>query len=170
LPHHLTDRREIDEALSWLSRYWNRPAEPAFYDAKTVEEAVSLLEGYRGEAKILAGGIDLLGLMKNEVSSPAVLVNIKNIPSMDTIEENSEGLKIGPLPGSTMSSDLLSSVKRSLFCTKSPIPSDHPRSGTWPPWGGISVRKCGVGTFEGRRAREFRLSAGEKKKANPVTR
>ncbi len=97
MPHSLTDRKEIEEALSWLSRYWNRPAEPAFYDAKTVEEAVSLLEGYRGEAKILAGGIDLLGLMKNEVSSPAVLVNIKNIPFMDTIEEDSEGVKIGAL-------------------------------------------------------------------------
>jgi len=97
LPHSLTDRKEIEEALSWLNRYWNRSAEPAFYDAKTVEEAVSLLEGYHGEAKIIAGGIDLLGLMKNEVLSPAVLVNIKNIPLLNGIEENSEGLKIGAL-------------------------------------------------------------------------
>jgi xanthine dehydrogenase YagS FAD-binding subunit len=35
--------------------------------------------------------------MKNDVLSPAVLVNIKNIPFMDGIEENSEGLKIGAL-------------------------------------------------------------------------
>ena len=97
MPHSLTDRKEIEEALSWLNRYWNRPAEPAFYDAKTVDEAVSLLEGYHGEAKIIAGGIDLLGLMKNEVLSPSVLVNIKNIPFIDGIEENSEGLKIGAL-------------------------------------------------------------------------
>jgi len=93
----LTDRKEIEEALSWLNRYWNRPAEPAYYDAKTVEEAVSLLEGYHGEAKIIAGGIDLLGLMKNEVLSPAVLVNIKNIPSLNAITENAEGLEIGAL-------------------------------------------------------------------------
>jgi xanthine dehydrogenase YagS FAD-binding subunit len=88
LPHSLTDRKEIEEALSWLNRYWNRRAEPAFYDAKTVEEAVSLLEGYHGEAKIIAGGIDLLGLMKDEVLFPAVLVNIKNIPFMDGIQED----------------------------------------------------------------------------------
>jgi len=97
LQHGLTDHKEIEEALSWLNRYWNRPAATAYYDAKTVEEAASLLEGYHGEAKIIAGGIDLLGLMKNEVSSPTVLVNIKNIPSMDAIRENAEGLEIGAL-------------------------------------------------------------------------
>jgi len=93
----LTDHKEIEEALSWLNRYWNKPAQPAYYDAKTLEEAVSLLGGYHGEGKIIAGGIDLLSLIKNEVLSPAVLVNIKNIPSMDAIRENSEGLEIGAL-------------------------------------------------------------------------
>jgi xanthine dehydrogenase YagS FAD-binding subunit len=97
LPYRLTDHKEIEEALSWLNRYWNKPAQPAYYNAKTVEEAVSLLEGYHGKGKIIAGGIDLLGLMKNEVLSPAVLVNIKNIPSMNAIKENSEGLEIGAL-------------------------------------------------------------------------
>jgi xanthine dehydrogenase YagS FAD-binding subunit len=93
----LTDHKEIEEALSWLNRYWNKPAQPAYYDARTVEEAVSLLGGYHGEGKIIAGGIDLLGLIKNEVLSPAVLVNIKNIPSMNVIKENPEGLEIGAL-------------------------------------------------------------------------
>jgi xanthine dehydrogenase YagS FAD-binding subunit len=97
LPYSLTDHKEIEEALSWLNRYWNKPAQPAYYDAKTVEEAVSLLGGYSGEAKIIAGGIDLLGLIKNEVLSPAVLINIKNIPSLDAIKENSEGVEIGTL-------------------------------------------------------------------------
>ena len=97
MSHSLTDRKEIEEALSWLNRYWNKPSQPVYYDAKTVEEAVSLLAGYPGEAKIVAGGIDLLGLIKNDVLSPAVLVNIKNIPSMDAIKESSESLEIGAL-------------------------------------------------------------------------
>ena len=97
MPYSLTDHKEIEEALSWLNRYWNKPAQPAYYDAKTVDEAVSLLGGYHGDAKIIAGGIDLLGLMKNKVLSPAVLINIKNIPSMNAIKENSEGLEIGAL-------------------------------------------------------------------------
>jgi xanthine dehydrogenase YagS FAD-binding subunit len=87
----------MEEARLWLNRYWNKPSQPVYYDAKTVEEAVSLLAGYQGEGKIIAGGIDLLGLIKNEVLSPAVLVNIKNIPSIDAIKENSEGLEIGAL-------------------------------------------------------------------------
>ena len=97
MPYSLTDHKEIEEALSWLNRYWNKPAQPAHYDAKTAEEAVSLLGGYNGDGKIIAGGIDLLGLMKNEVLSPAVLVNIKNIRSLNAIKENSEGLEIGAL-------------------------------------------------------------------------
>ncbi len=97
MPYSSADHKEIEEALSWLNRHWNKPAQPIYYDAKTVEEAVSLLGGYHGEAKIIAGGIDLLGLIKNEVLSPAVLVNIKSIPLMDAIRENSEGLEIGAL-------------------------------------------------------------------------
>jgi xanthine dehydrogenase YagS FAD-binding subunit len=97
LTYSLTDHKEIEEAFSWLNRYWNKPAQPAYYDAKTVEEAVSLLGGYHGEAKIIAGGIDLLGLIKNDVLSPAVLVNVKNIPSLNGIKEDSEGLEIGAL-------------------------------------------------------------------------
>ncbi len=97
MPYSSADHKEIEEALSWLNRHWNKPAQTFYYDAKTVEEAVSLLGGYHGEAKIIAGGIDLLGLIKNEVLSPAVLVNIKNIPSMNAIKENSKGLEIGAL-------------------------------------------------------------------------
>jgi xanthine dehydrogenase YagS FAD-binding subunit len=97
LQYSLAEYKEIEEAYLWLNRYWNKPARPVYYDAKTVEEAVSILEGYGGEARILAGGIDLVGLMKNEVSAPAVLVNIKNIPSLSVIRENSEGIEIGAL-------------------------------------------------------------------------
>ena len=97
MQYSLAEYKEIEEAFLWLNRYWNKPAHPAYYDAKTVEEAVSILEGYRREARILAGGIDLVGLMKNDVLAPAVLVNIKNIPSLNTIRENSEGIEVGAL-------------------------------------------------------------------------
>jgi xanthine dehydrogenase YagS FAD-binding subunit len=95
----LADHKEIEEALSWLNRYWNKPTQPAYYDTKTLEEAVSLLGGYNGDAKVIAGGIDVLGLMKNEVLSPAVLINIKNIPSLNAIKEYSERVEIGTLAG-----------------------------------------------------------------------
>jgi xanthine dehydrogenase YagS FAD-binding subunit len=62
-----------------------------------MEEAISLLDDYKEEAKIIAGGVDLIGLMKNKIISPRMLVNIKNIPRLNYISEASDGLDIGAL-------------------------------------------------------------------------
>ena len=94
---NLAETREIEEAFSWLNKYWNKPTQSIFYDAKSMEDALSLLDEYKKEAKIIAGGIDLIGLMKNRIISPRVLVNIKNIPQMDYISETSDILEIGAL-------------------------------------------------------------------------
>ncbi len=66
-------------------------------DATSVSEASSALG--KGNAVIIAGGTDLLGIMKDEVlpSYPATLVNIKTIPNMDYIKEEGGMLKIGSL-------------------------------------------------------------------------
>jgi NADPH-dependent glutamate synthase beta subunit-like oxidoreductase/CO/xanthine dehydrogenase FAD-binding subunit len=66
-------------------------------DAKTVDEAVEVLRENRG--KLIAGGTDLLGVLKDRVlpTYPEVLVNIKNIPGLDTIERDEGGMKIGAL-------------------------------------------------------------------------
>jgi NADPH-dependent glutamate synthase beta subunit-like oxidoreductase len=66
-------------------------------DAKTVDEAVELLRGNR--SKLIAGGTDLLGVLKDRVlpTYPEVLVNIKGIPGLDSIEQDKEGVKIGAL-------------------------------------------------------------------------
>ena len=110
----LTDAREIEEALSWLNKYWNKPTQPIFCDAKSIEEALSLLDDYKGEAKIIAGGIDLIGLMKNRIISPGIIVNIKNITHLDYISETSEALDIGALT-------LIRDIERSSL-----IMSQHP--------------------------------------------
>jgi NADPH-dependent glutamate synthase beta subunit-like oxidoreductase len=66
-------------------------------DAKTVEEAVELLRG--NQSKLIAGGTDLLGVLKDRVlpTYPEVLVNIKDIPGLDSIEKDKKGVKIGAL-------------------------------------------------------------------------
>jgi NADPH-dependent glutamate synthase beta subunit-like oxidoreductase len=66
-------------------------------DAKTVEEAVELLRENR--SKLIAGGTDLLGVLKDRVlpTYPEVLVNIKGIPGLDGIERDEGGVKIGAL-------------------------------------------------------------------------
>src|SRR5688572_3271786 len=65
-----------------------------YADAATVEEAVQLT--VKGSA-IKAGGVDLLDLMKERLTSPSRLVNIRNIPNLDQIKEDDKGLSIGPL-------------------------------------------------------------------------
>lgn len=95
--YSLTDTKEILEARLWLNRYWGKPAHPLYYCTETIDEAVSLLDEYREEGKIIAGGIDLVGLMKNKVLFPKVLVNIKPIKGMNRITEDINGMDIGAL-------------------------------------------------------------------------
>jgi len=63
----------------------------------TVQEAVGLLGTRWGQADVLAGGTDLLGLMKEHLSTPRRVVNIKNIKELDGIQKTADGLRIGAL-------------------------------------------------------------------------
>ena len=64
----------------------------------TLEQAVSLLGGGGGDACVLAGGTDLLSLMKDEVVTPRRLVNIKGVPELGGIRlDPRSGLRLGAL-------------------------------------------------------------------------
>jgi xanthine dehydrogenase YagS FAD-binding subunit len=64
----------------------------------TKEQAVSLLGNTWADADILAGGTDLLALMKDDVVKPKRLVNIKDIRELRGITVGSgRGLRIGAL-------------------------------------------------------------------------
>ena len=68
-------------------------------NAESLEEALTLLKEYEGRATLIAGGTDLLGLLKSEAlpSYPELVINIKTIPGLDRIKEDENGLKIGAL-------------------------------------------------------------------------
>lgn len=69
-----------------------------YFEPATIGEACSLLAQYKGEAKALAGGTDLLVKMKTGVIKPRCLVNLKNIADLEYIEDNAgNGLSIGAL-------------------------------------------------------------------------
>jgi carbon-monoxide dehydrogenase medium subunit len=53
-----------------------------FYEPKRIEEACELLAKYRGRARILAGGTDLLVELKQGWQKPTALVNLKKAPSL----------------------------------------------------------------------------------------
>ncbi|HZC24621.1 MAG TPA: xanthine dehydrogenase family protein subunit M, partial [Candidatus Binatia bacterium] len=50
-----------------------------------------------GNTEVLAGGTDLLALMKDDVLAPNRLVNIKNITDLRGISSNTQGLRVGAL-------------------------------------------------------------------------
>jgi carbon-monoxide dehydrogenase medium subunit len=65
---------------------------------KTVEEALSLLSQYKGEAKIIAGGQSMLVIMRQGLIAPEYIVDIKGISALDYITyDETLGLKIGAL-------------------------------------------------------------------------
>jgi xanthine dehydrogenase YagS FAD-binding subunit len=68
-------------------------------NARSVDEAVFALRRYQGRAHLLAGGTDLLGKMKDRILAdyPEAVINIKTIPGLDFIREESGGLSIGAL-------------------------------------------------------------------------
>jgi xanthine dehydrogenase YagS FAD-binding subunit len=60
-------------------------------------QAVSLLGTAWGNTEILAGGTDLLALMKDDVVSPKRLINIKEIKDLHGISSSPRGMRIGAL-------------------------------------------------------------------------
>jgi xanthine dehydrogenase YagS FAD-binding subunit len=61
----------------------------------TKEQAVALLGSSWADAEVLAGGTDLLSLMKDDIVHPKRLVNIKAIPELRGIKATRGGYNIG---------------------------------------------------------------------------
>jgi len=67
-------------------------------NAASMEEAVSLLERHGREAKVIAGGQDLLFRLKKNLSRPKILVNLKTVPGSSGISfDEKVGLRLGAL-------------------------------------------------------------------------
>jgi xanthine dehydrogenase YagS FAD-binding subunit len=82
-----------------------------YYKVASVAQAVSLLSKHQQKAAILAGGSDLLGMMKDRLEGPklkmpAFLIDIKGIKELNYIREQKNGFKIG---AGTPLSDIISS-------------------------------------------------------------
>src|SRR5215813_10343675 len=69
-----------------------------YANPSTLQEATGLLGAKWGEADVLAGGTDLLSLMKDHLHTPKRVVNIKGIKELEGIGKSSDGgLRIGAL-------------------------------------------------------------------------
>ena len=58
---------------------------------RTEREAVELLADANKETAVLAGGTDLVGLMKRMVVTPDRVVNIREIDSLRQIDRDADG-------------------------------------------------------------------------------
>jgi aerobic carbon-monoxide dehydrogenase medium subunit len=67
-----------------------------YYAPASLEDALSLLDEHKEDAKILAGGTDLVVQMKYGRAFPKVVIDVKKIPDLNRMEWNDEtGLFIG---------------------------------------------------------------------------
>ncbi|HVU65933.1 MAG TPA: xanthine dehydrogenase family protein subunit M [Ktedonobacteraceae bacterium] len=73
------------------------PAAFDYHVAKTVDDAVALLEQYGDEAKLLAGGHSLLPTMKLRMAQPGHLIDLGRIDGLSYIREEGDHVALGAL-------------------------------------------------------------------------
>ena len=74
------------------------PARFEYFAPATLDEALDVLGRYdEGDAKVLAGGMSLIPVMKLRFAAPRALVDINRIGGLDTLAEEDGRLRIGAL-------------------------------------------------------------------------
>ena len=68
-----------------------------YLSPRTLDEAISAFAAAGSAARIMAGGTDLLVQMRSGAVRPGLIVDIKKIAEITTIEETAEGgFRVGP--------------------------------------------------------------------------
>ena len=67
--------------------------------ASSLKEATAILSKSNGKAVAIAGGTDLLGVLKDKIhaQSPEIVVDLKTIPRLNYVKATEKGLRIGAL-------------------------------------------------------------------------
>ncbi|MDA4123404.1 MAG: xanthine dehydrogenase family protein subunit M [Thaumarchaeota archaeon] len=68
-----------------------------YFAPASVGQCTALLKTYGSRAKILAGGMSLIPVMKLRLGAPAYLIDINGISGLDYIRETRDSLRIGAL-------------------------------------------------------------------------
>lgn len=68
-----------------------------YLEPTTIEEALALLSKNNGKAKVIAGGTNVMLQARNMAINPEYLVDITNIPGLEYITLDGQGLRIGAL-------------------------------------------------------------------------
>ncbi|MEA2630649.1 MAG: aerobic carbon-monoxide dehydrogenase medium subunit, partial [Chloroflexota bacterium] len=71
------------------------PAQFDYVRPGDLDETLRILAEREGDAKLLSGGYSLLPLIKLRLAQPALLVDLRDVPGLDTIAETDDYLRIG---------------------------------------------------------------------------
>lgn len=66
-----------------------------YYRSETLKEALDILSSYNGEARVIAGGTDLMLDLKKGSKKAKYLVDIRGIPGMNVIEVRGDKIYLG---------------------------------------------------------------------------
>jgi carbon-monoxide dehydrogenase medium subunit len=101
------------------------PARFEYHRPETLEEALALLDQHGDDAKVLAGGMSFIPLMKLRFASPGHVVDINRIPGLSGISEEGGWLRVGALArhNEIARSDLVK-ARYPLMATAAPLISD----------------------------------------------
>ncbi len=88
------------EEVEIVALFYRKLPRFAYLSPRTIDEALALLSRYGGEARLLAGGTDLIPQLKRrEIKAPAFVIDLKGIPGIDGLsyDEARSCLTIGAL-------------------------------------------------------------------------
>ncbi|HZY43210.1 MAG TPA: FAD binding domain-containing protein, partial [Anaerolineae bacterium] len=68
-----------------------------YYTATTIDDVLKLLTQHGKNARLIAGGTDILIELERKIRTPSVLIDITHIPGLDQIKLKKNILHLGPL-------------------------------------------------------------------------
>jgi len=69
-----------------------------YYTPSTLDEALALLAEYGSDARLMAGGTDLILELERKVRQPRIIIDVTRLPGLDAIRLGDDGLiHLGPL-------------------------------------------------------------------------
>jgi aerobic carbon-monoxide dehydrogenase medium subunit len=74
-----------------------KPAKIDYFDPRSLEEALALLEAHQGEGKVLAGGQSLVPLLNMRLARPGIVVDINRIEELNYVRESDGGVAVGAI-------------------------------------------------------------------------
>ena len=74
-----------------------KPAKFDYYDPRSLEEALALLDRHPDDAKVLAGGQSLMPLLNMRLARPNIVVDINRIKELNYVRASDGGIVIGAL-------------------------------------------------------------------------